>query len=136
MIDPPSTKVIERALLQFNVATYLETQGQYETAEKLHRQALEERPQNLGKDHHDTMKSANGLATVLWRRGRYDEAEKIHREVLKARERKLGHNHVDTLTSCSNLSDVLWDQYMYEEAEVLNQRAWEGRSQGSRSNSP
>jgi tetratricopeptide (TPR) repeat protein len=124
-IKPPSRKVKERATLQFNVAWYLDEQGQYDAAEKLHRQALEERQRSLGKDDLDTMKSSNSLATVLWRCGRYDEAALMHKETLKAREERFGYDHVDTLTSYSNLSDVLWDQGRYREAETMNQRALE-----------
>jgi hypothetical protein len=69
-ICPPSRQIIERTALQFNVAWYLDTQGQYESSERMHRQALEHREQQLGTEHSDTLMSANGLATVLWHRGK------------------------------------------------------------------
>jgi hypothetical protein len=90
-------------MLQFNIACYLETQGQHEATEKLHYQTLEETQQKLVKDHLDTVMSSNNVATVFWRCGRYNEAEKMFREILKSLEDTLGYNHPDILINCSNL---------------------------------
>ena len=132
-VETPVEVPIERATLQFHVATYLETQGHYEAAEDLHRKAAELRQQKLGKNHQDTLKSYSSYAFVLWRRGRHEQVEKLHREALLACEESLGRDHPDTLASCSNLVCVLWDLCQYKEAEELNQRAVEGYNRHGKS---
>ena len=57
-----------------NLALMLESQGKYEEAERINRQALALWETVLGKDYPDTLTSMNNLALVLKRQGKYDEA--------------------------------------------------------------
>ena len=54
-----------------NLAEVLSSQGNYEEAEQIHRQALTLRENVLDKDHPDTLGSMNNLALVLSRQGNY-----------------------------------------------------------------
>lgn len=47
----------------------LDSQGKYEEAEVMHRQALEAREKVLGREHPLTLNSANNLGFVLSRQG-------------------------------------------------------------------
>ncbi|KAK4109332.1 hypothetical protein N656DRAFT_839255 [Canariomyces notabilis] len=65
-----------------SLALVLESQGKYEEAERMHRQALGLREKELGlsekvsgKEHPDTLTSMNNLASVLRRQGKYEEAK-------------------------------------------------------------
>ncbi|EXA53654.1 hypothetical protein FOVG_01389 [Fusarium oxysporum f. sp. pisi HDV247] len=55
--------------------------GEYEEAEKMHREALELMEKVLGKEHPSTLGSMNNLALVLREMGKYEEAEKMHRKM-------------------------------------------------------
>jgi Flp pilus assembly protein TadD len=63
-----------------NLALVLESQGNYEEAERMHREALGLRRKVLGDEHPSTLTSMNNLASVLESQGNYEEAERIHRE--------------------------------------------------------
>jgi Tfp pilus assembly protein PilF len=56
----------------------LSSQGKYEEAEAMERQALEAREKVLGRDHPDTLTSVSNLGLVLSHQGKYDEAESIY----------------------------------------------------------
>jgi transcriptional regulator with XRE-family HTH domain len=52
---------------------------------------------NLGEDHPDTLRSANGLAMALYHLGEYRAARDLHEDVLARSRRVLGEDHPDTL---------------------------------------
>ena len=58
-----------------NLAEVLSIQGNYEEAERIHRQALALMERVLGKEHPDTLTSMSNLAEVLSRQSNYKEAE-------------------------------------------------------------
>ena len=60
-----------------NLAGVLQSQGKYDEAEMMHRQALALRETVLGKKHPDTLTSMNNLARMLESQGKYDEAKAI-----------------------------------------------------------
>jgi tetratricopeptide (TPR) repeat protein len=126
-LDTDPEKTVERAKLASKVAWYLETRGEYQSAEKLQRQAVEDLGETLGKNNVATLKCAHRLGVVLSRLGRYGEAESLLRAILAAQRRCLGYLDPDTLQSCSSLSDVLWSLSKFEEAEKYNQCALDGR---------
>ena len=87
-----------------NLAGVLSSQGSYEEAERIHREALALMESVLGKEHPSTLASMNNLADVLSSQGSYEEAERIHREAWALRERVLGKEHPDTLHSMHRAS--------------------------------
>ena len=98
--------------------------GNYNEARRLCQLALVGRENMLGRDHLDTLTSANNLATVYICQAKYDEAEVLHRRAVAGREKPLGHEHPTTLTSASNLAIVYSHQRKCDEAEVLQQRTF------------
>jgi len=56
----------------------LNSQGKYEEAEQMHRQALELKKDVLGSEHPSTLNSINNLALVLRSQGKYEEAEQMY----------------------------------------------------------
>lgn len=77
----------------------------------------------LGPDHHDTLRSMNGLAMSYSDLGRYAEAQKLHEETLALRKAKLGSNHIDTLGSMVNLARIYTALGCVDEAVNLYQAA-------------
>ena len=63
-----------------NLALVLRSQGNYEEAKQIHRQALSLRERVLGKEYPDTLGSMNNLALVLSNQGNYEEAGWIRRQ--------------------------------------------------------
>ncbi|KAL1640170.1 hypothetical protein SLS61_010263, partial [Didymella pomorum] len=108
------------------LGSVLVSQGKYDEAEVMHRQALEGREKALGQKHLSTLISANNLGLVLERQGKYEEAEAMHRRALKGNEKMLGLEHRETLISVSHIGSVLSRQCKYEEAEAMFRRALQG----------
>jgi Flp pilus assembly protein TadD len=66
-----------------NLARVLGSQGKYDEAEAMHRQALQLSEEVLGQEHSTTLASMDNLARVLRSQGKYDEAEAMHRQALQ-----------------------------------------------------
>ena len=69
---------------------YLNSMGQFETAEYFIRASLNSRHHLLGEDHPVTLITACDLATCLAEQGRYKEAEKARDKALKLLQTKIG----------------------------------------------
>ena len=67
------------------LAVLLFQRGDCAAAEPLFRQALEARERTLGKEHPDTIGSANNLVKLLMQKRDYSGAEPLLRRVLEAR---------------------------------------------------
>ena len=102
------------------LASVLQDQGKYETAEEINRRALQGREKVLGVEHPDTLSSVNDLASVLRYQGIYQIAEEMNRRALQGREKTLGVEHPGTLTSVRNLASVLQCQCKYVAAEEID----------------
>ena len=109
-----------------HVGWYMYTKGEYGTAERLLRQALQAREKRCKPGESSIMASVNLLGIVLNSQGKYEEAERMHHRVLKFREANLGLEHHATLDSVDNLGLVLKSQGKYEEAEMMHRRALSG----------
>ncbi|KAH9865613.1 hypothetical protein J1614_009198 [Plenodomus biglobosus] len=105
---------------------YLLLMGEYMTAESFLRRSLEIREKVLGREHPDTLTSANKLGLVLERQGKYNEAEVMQRRALEGYKKVLRQEHPHTLTSVSNLRTVLARQGRYDKVEVIQRRVLEG----------
>jgi len=99
-----------------NLAEVLRRQETYETAEEMHRRALEGREKALGLEHPFKLASVNNLAG---NRGKYEAVEDMIDEHGKEERRCWG-------SSIQNLAEVLQDQGKYEVAEEIHRRALEG----------
>jgi tetratricopeptide (TPR) repeat protein len=79
-------------------------QGQYEKAEKLELQVVDESKRLLGENHPDTLLAMRDLGVTYGCLGRPDEAKPLHQHVLKLRKQILGDDHPETLISMSDLA--------------------------------
>ncbi|RYP64947.1 hypothetical protein DL770_009102 [Monosporascus sp. CRB-9-2] len=65
-----------------NLAHVLDSQGKYDEAEQMHRQALALKEEVLGREHPSTLTSINNLAKTLRYQGKKDEAEQVSRSTI------------------------------------------------------
>ncbi|KAH7146098.1 hypothetical protein EDB81DRAFT_856613 [Dactylonectria macrodidyma] len=108
-----------KASLLRHMAGYFRFEGKWRNAEKLMKEAVEIREQELGADHPSTLTSMGNLASTYRNQGRWEEAEKLDVQVMETRKTKLGPDHPDTLTSMANLASTFRNQGRWEEAEKL-----------------
>ncbi|MAG64035.1 hypothetical protein CMO84_11000 [Candidatus Woesearchaeota archaeon] len=88
----------------------LTSQGKYDEAEPLYREALEAKHRTLGDEHPSTLISIGNLGNLLQAQGKYDEAESLFREALAGFRRKLGDEHPHTLKTREALEALLEKQ--------------------------
>ena len=105
-----------------NLAGLYVSQGRYEEAEPLLKQALELFKSNLGENHPDIATSLNNLAELYQIQGHDDKSELFHKKALELRKSTLGENHPDIASSLNNLG-ALYIQTRYKEAEPLLKQA-------------
>ncbi|KAJ0414986.1 hypothetical protein BJY00DRAFT_294203 [Aspergillus carlsbadensis] len=114
-----------RIHLQEGIAFYLWSQGQYQEAEKLDTLIVEEKKQEFGPEHPETLESIAGLAATYHDQARWSEAEKMDSYVFEARRKTLGSRDRLTLTSMANLASTYESQGRFEEAQHLRSEAFE-----------
>jgi tetratricopeptide (TPR) repeat protein len=107
-------------------AGFYKYNGRYKEAERLYERVLKGREEQLGPEHHSTLRTVQNLAIVYEYQGRYKEAEKLYERALKGREEQLGPEHHSTLRTVQNLAIVYQYQGRYKEAEKLCERALKG----------
>ena len=101
------------------LARELQTQGKYDEAEPLYREALEVKRETLGDRHPDTLLTINNLGGLLKGKGDLAAAEPLLREALEVQRETLGDRHPDTLISMNNLGVLLEDKGDLAAAELL-----------------
>ena len=106
-----------------SLALFLQTIGDYATAQALFERSLKIREQALGPMHPKVATSLNDLGELLRATGEHAEARAMHERALKIREQALGPTHPEVATSLSSLGSVLAATGDYAGAEPLFQRA-------------
>ena len=101
------------------LASILRKKGDYEAAEPLYQEVLDERESALGSTDNTTLSSFNGLALLLSDKGDYEASELLYEKALKIREKALGRNHPDTITIINNLASLLYKKGQIKEAKGL-----------------
>ncbi|MCA9701336.1 MAG: tetratricopeptide repeat protein, partial [Myxococcales bacterium] len=100
------TEGLDAAQLANNIGLVHETLGDFDEAERWHRQALKLRRTLLSADHPETAHSYANLGNLALQRGRLDEALRWHQRALAVRTRSLGPGHPDVARSLSNTGRV------------------------------
>ncbi|MEQ2190533.1 hypothetical protein XENOCAPTIV_029395 [Xenoophorus captivus] len=131
-----------------NLVIQYASQGRYEVAVPLCKQALEDlekssghdhpdvatmlnilalvyREKTLGKDHPAVAATLNNLAVLFGKRGKYKEAEPLCKRALGIREKVLGKSHPDVAKQLNNLALLCLNQAKYDEVEYYYKRALE-----------
>jgi serine/threonine-protein kinase len=109
--------------------------GDYEKAVAMHREAVRQRRQIVGREHLDTAQSVHLLAQALAAHGELNEAEALNQEALAIRVKLLGPQHPKVGDSLNNLGNVYFRRRdlaqalrYFEQALLIYQRFDEGRT--------
>ncbi|KAI6216196.1 Kinesin light chain [Aphelenchoides fujianensis] len=137
-----------------NLVIQYASQGRYEVAVPLCKQALEDLEKNSGHNHPDVATmlnilalvyrdqqkykeaasaspipavaaTLNNLAVLHGKRGKYKEAEPLCKRALEIREKVLGSEHPDVAKQLNNLALLCQNQGKYDEVEKYYKRALE-----------
>jgi hypothetical protein len=122
-LSAPSHHLFRQLLITFPT---LLSQGRYEEALPLCREALRYREEQLGDDHPNALASANNLAAVLKAQGQLADAAPLATRALSGCEAALGPDHPGTLACAVSMADLLHRQGKLSEAEPLVARAVAG----------
>uniref|UniRef100_K7F5L2 Kinesin light chain n=1 Tax=Pelodiscus sinensis TaxID=13735 RepID=K7F5L2_PELSI len=109
-----------------NLVIQYASQGRYEVAVPLCKQALEDLEKTSGHDHPDVATMLNILALVYRDQNKYKEAAHLLNDALAIREKTLGKDHPAVAATLNNLA-VLYGKRGKKEAEPLCKRALEIR---------
>uniref|UniRef100_A0A8C7G8B6 Kinesin light chain n=1 Tax=Oncorhynchus kisutch TaxID=8019 RepID=A0A8C7G8B6_ONCKI len=116
-----------------NLVIQYASQGRYEVAVPLCKQALEDLEKTSGHNHPDVATMLNILALVYRDQNKYKEAANLLNDALAIREKTLGRDHPavlgkdhpDVAKQLNNLALLCQNQGKYEEVEYYYQRALE-----------
>ncbi|KAI4473725.1 hypothetical protein M0802_015966 [Mischocyttarus mexicanus] len=106
-----------------NLVIQYASQGRYEVAVPLCKQALEDLEKTSGHDHPDVATMLNILALVYRDQNKYKEAANLLNDALAIREKTLGENHPAVAATLNNLAVLYGKRGKYNEAEPLCKRA-------------
>ena len=118
---PARLKTLHNLVIQYA------SQGRYEVAVPLCKQALEDLEKNSGHDHPDVATMLNILALVYRDQNKYKEAGNLLNDALNIREKTLGPDHPAVAATLNNLAVLYGKRGKYKEAEPLCKRALEIR---------
>jgi tetratricopeptide (TPR) repeat protein len=121
---PELYKIEDRMTLLERIASCERSQGRYQAAERVYRQALEQRQSMSGKEHPDTLMTMGNIGLVLGHQREWTRAENIHQEVLRLMKKVSGERHPLTITAMGNLALVLLGQRKYAEAEKMYRESY------------
>ncbi|CAF1543386.1 unnamed protein product [Adineta steineri] len=118
---PARLKTLHNLVIQYA------SQGRYEVAVPLCRQALEDLERTSGHQHPDVATMLNILALVYRDQSNYNEAIVLLNDALSIREKTLGSDHPAVAATLNNLSVLYGKRNKFKEAEPLCKRALEIR---------
>uniref|UniRef100_A0A8C1NM54 Kinesin light chain n=1 Tax=Cyprinus carpio TaxID=7962 RepID=A0A8C1NM54_CYPCA len=110
-----------------NLVIQYASQGRYEVAVPLCKQALEDLEKTSGHDHPDVATMHNILALVYRDQNKYKEAAHLLNDALAIREKTLGKDHPAVAATLNNLAVLYGKRGKHKEAEPLCKRALEIR---------
>jgi tetratricopeptide (TPR) repeat protein len=99
----------DRENLVQQVAKCLYSDGRYDQAGALFKEALGEKSKRLKNDDEEVLNSMEWMASNYRRQGRWMEAEKLCVQVIETSKTILRPEHPDTLTSMNNLALTIRD---------------------------
>uniref|UniRef100_A0A1I8FYX0 Kinesin light chain 3 n=1 Tax=Macrostomum lignano TaxID=282301 RepID=A0A1I8FYX0_9PLAT len=106
-----------------NLVIQYASQGRYEVAVPLCKQALDDLERTSGHDHPDVATMLNILALVYRDQGKYRESATLLNDALVIREKTLGPEHPAVAATLNNLAVLYGKRGKYREAEPLCERA-------------
>ncbi|CAF1320511.1 unnamed protein product [Adineta steineri] len=114
---PARLKTLHNLVIQYA------SQGRYEVAVPLCRQALEDLEKTSGHQHPDVATMLNILALVYRDQSKFKEAGALLNDALAIREKTLGPDHPAVAATLNNLAVLYGKRNKFKEAEGLCKRA-------------
>ncbi|UJR30101.1 hypothetical protein I4U23_017642 [Adineta vaga] len=114
---PARLKTLHNLVIQYA------SQGRYEVAVPLCRQALEDLEKTSGHQHPDVATMLNILALVYRDQSKFKEAGALLNDALAIREKTLGPDHPAVAATLNNLAVLYGKRNKFKEAEALCKRA-------------
>ncbi|XP_028967450.1 kinesin light chain [Galendromus occidentalis] len=114
---PARLKTLHNLVIQYA------SQGRYEVAVPLCKQALDDLRKTSGRNHPDVATMLNILALVYRDQNKYRDAANLLNDALEIREKTLGENHPAVAATLNNLAVLYGKRGKYREAEPLCIRA-------------
>ncbi|CAF1198567.1 unnamed protein product [Rotaria sordida] len=114
---PARLKTLHNLVIQYA------SQGRYEVAVPLCRQALEDLEKTSGHQHPDVATMLNILALVYRDQSKFKEAAALLNDALAIREKTLGPDHPAVAATLNNLAVLYGKRNKFKEAEILCKRA-------------
>ncbi len=109
-----------------DLADVLDDRGDYDAAEKMAKEVLEQQTARLGAAHPNTVAALSSLASIYRKQGRLIEAEKTFQDAWERYHRVLGDDHRSTVIAANNLGEILEKEGIYERAEPYLRDALQG----------
>ncbi|VDO81545.1 unnamed protein product [Haemonchus placei] len=106
-----------------NLVIQYASEGRYEVAVPLCKQALKDLEKANGHDHPDVATMLNILALVYRDQNKYKEAANLLNDALAIREKCLGENHPAVAATLNNLAVLYGKRGKFKDAEPLCKRA-------------
>ncbi|XP_077551704.1 kinesin light chain-like isoform X2 [Haemaphysalis longicornis] len=106
-----------------NLVIQYASQGRYEVAVPLCKEALNDLEKITGHDHPDVATMLNILALVYRDQNKYQEAAELLNDALAIREKTLGESHPAVAATLNNLAVLYGKRGKYRDAEPLCKRA-------------
>eukprot|EP00043_Microstomoeca_roanoka_P003963 m.46766 g.46766 ORF g.46766 m.46766 type:complete len:525 (-) comp12276_c1_seq1:440-2014(-) len=116
-------EIPQRLRTLHNLVIQYASQGRYEVAVPLCKQALEDLEKSSGREHPDVATMLNILALVYRDQQKYKEAGVLLSEALNIRERTLGMDHPAVAATLNNLAVLYGKRGKFKEALPLCKRA-------------
>uniref|UniRef100_W5MUU7 Kinesin light chain n=1 Tax=Lepisosteus oculatus TaxID=7918 RepID=W5MUU7_LEPOC len=110
-----------------NLVIQYASQGRYEVAVPLCKQALEDLEKTSGHDHPDVATMVTSLRMKIQDQNKYKDAANLLNDALAIREKTLGRDHPAVAATLNNLAVLYGKRGKYKEAEPLCKRALEIR---------
>eukprot|EP00063_Salmo_salar_P025725 XP_014000560.1 PREDICTED: kinesin light chain 1 isoform X3 [Salmo salar] len=120
-------EIPDRLRTLHNLVIQYASQGRYEVAVPLCKQALEDLEKTSGHEHPDVATMLNILALVYRDQNKCKEAANLLNDSLAVRERTLGRDHPAVAATLNNLAVLYGKSGRYKDAEQLCKRALEIR---------
>ena len=122
--------------LRSTLTTVLIGQKNWEEAQKLEMQSLQQNSETLGERHSDTLSTRSSLALIYAKQKKWKEAELLQTQAVTASLSEVGLDAAVTMTSLSNLAALFRDQGKLEKAERLGKQVLEIRTNALGSGNP
>jgi hypothetical protein len=106
-----------------SLASFYESQSQWERADMLYREALAMTETSCGPDSPESAALLNNLASLALQNGDGDTPERLYRRALRIKQRVFGKHHPEVARTLNNLAVLYKAQGRLADAEPLFRRA-------------